>query len=158
MAATLSFTRECGISTVGSNARPAFRMRVNISAIGSIIKKSPTGLHHARNQTIERGFAERQAGSAELAQVTATAAGHRATIDEPRWTGVARELRQTGVIAFGLQFRPDRGVLLDRVCLALVALNPCCLGHIIICLRRTACPSTSEIPAPRHPCARWSQS
>ena len=34
----LSFIRECGNSTVGSNARPALRMRVNMSEIGSIIR------------------------------------------------------------------------------------------------------------------------
>ena len=33
----LSFILECGISTAGSNARLALRMRVSMSEIGSVI-------------------------------------------------------------------------------------------------------------------------
>src|ERR1035441_9864203 len=57
MFARLSFIRECGISTAGSNARPALRMRVNMSEIGSVINL-PAGFHYAGNQTVQRGLPE----------------------------------------------------------------------------------------------------
>src|ERR1017187_3186520 len=130
MFARLSFIRECGISTVGSNARPALRMRVNMSEIGSVIKL-PAGFHNAGDQTVQRGLPEGEARRGELAQITAPAAAGRAAVHQPRWAGVARQLRETGVVAPGLQFRADRGVFFYRFSFALVALNPCFLGHKI---------------------------
>src|SRR5208283_368881 len=134
MFARLSFIRECGISPFGSNARPALRMRVNMSEIGSVINL-PTGFYNTGNQTLQRGLPEGEARRGELAQITATTAAGRATVHQPRWTGVARQLRKTGVVTLGLQFRADRGVFFHRFSFALVALNPCFLGHkFVYCL------------------------
>src|ERR1035437_781999 len=119
MFASLSFIRECGISTVGSNARPALRMRVNMSEIGSVINL-PTGFHNTGNQTVQRGLPESKARRGEFAQITTPTAAGRATVHQPRWAGVARQLRETGVVALGLQLRADRGVFFHRFGFALV--------------------------------------
>ena len=86
----LSFIRECGNSTAGSSARLALRMRVNMSEIGSLIIILPAGLGHAGNQAVQRGFAERQARTAELAQITVAAA---ADIEQRFTTRVGLALR-----------------------------------------------------------------
>src|SRR5690348_12500680 len=149
----LSFILECGTSTAGSNARLALRIRVNISAIGSFISLNlnltrnllPTGLRYPRYQSIERRLAESDPRAAELAQVPTPASAHRAAVDHPRRAGVARQLGQARVIAFGLQLGPQRRVFLDRRRLLLIAFNPCCFCHkfrlLFIGLRRKACPS-----------------
>src|SRR6266850_8578318 len=103
MCAMLSFILECGISTAGSNARWALRIRVNISEIGSIIKL-PARFGHTGNQAIQRRFAERQPRAAELPPVTPAASAHRTTVHQPRRTRVPRQLRQADIIALGLQF------------------------------------------------------
>src|SRR4051794_9688417 len=123
MCAMLSFILECGISTAGSNARCALRIRVNMSEIGSIIKL-PTRLRHTRNQSVQRRFAERQTRTTELAPITAAASAERAAIHQAGWARVARQLRQSDVVAFRFQFGADRGVFLHRFRLALIALSP----------------------------------
>ena len=60
----------------------------------------------------------------ELAQITATTAAGRAAVHQPRWAGIARQFREPGVVALGLQLRADRGVFFHRFSFALVALNP----------------------------------
>src|SRR6187399_910640 len=82
--AMLSLMRECGSSTVGNNARLALRMRVNMSEIGSIIKL-PARFHYSGDQTIQRGFAERQPRATELAHVGVATAAHRAAVHQARW-------------------------------------------------------------------------
>src|SRR5215472_19316142 len=84
MLAMLSFILECGISTAGSNARCALRIRVNMSEIGSIIKL-PARLGHTGNQAIQRGFAERQTRATELAPISAAASAERAAVDHAGW-------------------------------------------------------------------------
>src|ERR1700754_1711621 len=84
MCAMLSFILECGISTAGSNARCALRMRVNMSEIGSIIKL-PACLRHTGNQSVQRSLAERQTRAAELAPITAPASAERAAVDHAGW-------------------------------------------------------------------------
>src|ERR1035437_6377501 len=114
MWAMLSFTVEWGTSTVGSNARLALRIRVNMSEIGSVIKFLPTGFGHTGNQPVERRMTKRQTRGVELAQVTATASAVSAAIHQPRWAGVARQLGEAHVIAFRFQFSADCGVFLHR--------------------------------------------
>src|ERR1041384_1912345 len=128
MPAMLSFILEWGISTVGSNARWALRMRASMSEIGSFIIL-PTGLGHTRNQPREGCFTKGHAGAAKLAQVAVPAPAHRAPVDHARRAGIAWQFGQPGVIPFGLQFRPQSGVLLDRLGLLLIAFNPCSLSH-----------------------------
>src|SRR2546426_978865 len=106
-----SLTLEWGISTAGSNARWALRIRVNMSEIGSVIK-SPTGLGHARNQAVERRLAERQTRAAKLAQVAVPATGHRAAVDHAARAGVPGQLRERRVILLGLQIGAQRRVFL----------------------------------------------
>src|SRR4030095_8748506 len=130
----------------GSNARFALRMRVSMSEIGSTIKL-PARFRHSRDQSGQRGFTEREARAIELADIAMTPPAHRAAIHQARWTRVARQLGQPGVILLCLQLRPERGVLLHRLLLALVALKPCFFSHITF-LRRTACPSASTTRAP----------
>src|SRR5262245_52187390 len=113
MFAMPSFMREWGKSTFGSNARFALRMRVNMSEIGSTIKL-PARFRHSRDQSSQCGFAERQAGAIELADIAMTPSAHRAAIHEARWTRIARQLCQPGVILFRLQLCPERGVFLYR--------------------------------------------
>src|ERR1051325_1401320 len=134
MCAMLSFILECGISTAGNSARCALRIRVNMSEIGSIIKL-PACLRHTGNQSVQRGFAERQTRTTELAPITAAASAERTAIDQTRWAGVTRQFRQTGVIAFRFQFSAERGVFFHCLLLALIALFPCFLRHKIILLR-----------------------
>src|SRR6185437_11545432 len=130
MCAMLSFILECGISTAGSNARCALRIRVNMSEIGSIIKL-PARLCHTGDQSIQRGFAERQPRAAKLPPITTAAAAERAAVDDARRARVTRQLRQAGVVAFRFQFGAERGVFLHRLLLALIALFPCFLRHKI---------------------------
>jgi hypothetical protein len=54
---------------------------------------------------------------------------HFATVDEPRWAGVAGQFGEAGIITLGLEFGTQGGIFLDRFSFALVALNPGCLGH-----------------------------
>src|SRR5437667_5844275 len=111
MLAMLSFIRECEISTSGTKARLALRRRVSRSEIGSVISL-PTGFGDAGNQAVQGHFAERQARTAEFAKVGVPPAADGATVHQARWAGVARQLGQAGVIALGLQFRAQGGVLL----------------------------------------------
>src|SRR2546422_110449 len=130
----LSFILECGTTTTGSSARCAFRMRVSMSEIGSVIVL-PTGFGYTGNQAIEGGFAKRQTGTGKFAQIPVAPAAHGATVDEPSWAGVARQLGQRGIIAFGFELRPQCGVFLDRFGLLLIPFKPCLFCHIIF-LRR----------------------
>src|SRR6266404_5198258 len=100
MPAMLSFILECGSSTAGNNARLALRIRQSMSEIGSFINL-PTGFSYARNQTVQRGFAESQTRTAELPEKTATPAAHRAAVDNPDRAGITRQLGQTRIVAFG---------------------------------------------------------
>src|SRR3954449_13269663 len=145
----LSFNLECGISTVGSKARWALRMRVSMSAIGSVIQL-PTGFRYTGNEAGQGGFAKRQARTSELAQKAVTPATDAAAVDHASGTGVAGQLREPGIVLLRLQFRAQRREFLDGVYFFLVAFFPGCLCHIIIYFRRTASPSVSTNPAPHH--------
>src|SRR5438045_9729289 len=118
-----SFILECDTSTSGTRARFAFRRRASRSEIGSVIGL-PTGFGYAGNEAREGHFPERQTRTTELADVGVAAAADAATVHDAHGTGVARQLRQAGVIALGPQFRPQRGVLLDGLHFFLVALFP----------------------------------
>src|SRR5213593_3137431 len=73
MEAMASFMCECGMSTRGCRARTAFRMRVSMSAIGSVIVSSspsglPAGLRDAGDHPLQRQVAETDPAQLELAQ------------------------------------------------------------------------------------------
>jgi len=113
---------ECVISTAGSNARCALRIRVNMSEIGSIIKLQLAfvipGINPFNAASRIVNVSNRTSAN------TAAAAAERTAIDHAGRACVARQLRQPGVVAFRFQFSPDGGVFLHRLLFALVALFP----------------------------------
>src|SRR5512132_1916428 len=58
--------REAGIVVVSCIALLALRMRVSMSAIGSVCIRSPTGLGHARDLALVREVAQADPAEAEL--------------------------------------------------------------------------------------------
>src|SRR5689334_11425642 len=97
MRAISTFIFDNGMSTRRCLLRQAFRIRVSMSAIGSVMlmkyyapivslrtfrngKGSPARLAHAGDEPLEGHLAERDAGETELAEVGARAAGHRAPV------------------------------------------------------------------------------
>src|SRR5215470_15427557 len=73
IAAIACFIFECGISTRGWRERTAFRIRVSMSAIGSIMVSSrppglPAGFRDARDHSLKRQVAEADPADLELAQ------------------------------------------------------------------------------------------
>src|SRR5271170_1620026 len=81
--ARCSLRLECGISARSWRASAALRMRVSISAIGSVIigipLESPARLDHARDFSTEREHAKAHTAKLELPVVAASAAAHLAT-------------------------------------------------------------------------------
>src|SRR5512139_146612 len=80
-----SFSLDDGMSTFSSFALLALRMRVSISAIGSVIIGSnpshlPTGLDDARDLAPERPVTETDAAHVELPEVAAGPAAQRAAV------------------------------------------------------------------------------
>src|SRR2546423_13297025 len=69
--AMLSFIFECGMSTLAWRRLIALRMRVNISAIGSVIlmaqRSLPARLHNARQLAPQRPFAQADTAQAKFA-------------------------------------------------------------------------------------------
>src|ERR1039457_2191205 len=114
---------ECGCALLDINPK------IHLSKNPIIFFILPTGLRYSRNESVQRGFAERQSRHPELAPVATAAAAHRAAVHHARGAGVARQLRQTGVVALRLQFGADRGVFFHRFFFAVVPLYPCFLGH-----------------------------
>src|SRR5690349_2023523 len=89
--AIATFSFEDGITTLGFSTICALRMRVSISAIGSLmlIRKSPrglgalrlpAGLDDARDVALERQIADLVAAEAELAEGATRPAGHAAAV------------------------------------------------------------------------------
>src|ERR1700722_11190186 len=99
-AATCSLSLECGISQRSCRASEEFRMRVSMSAMGSVIMGSPARLDHAGNLATESEEPEADSAELELAVVTARAtADLAAAAMTRRELGSAiefRELRSTG--------------------------------------------------------------
>src|SRR5688572_1424472 len=68
MRAISSFRREVGISARSCRARFALRIRVSMSAIGSVsMARSPTAFRHSRNGAFVCELAEANPAEAELA-------------------------------------------------------------------------------------------
>src|SRR5579883_2098305 len=129
MPAMLSLSLEWGILTWGSNAELALRIRVSMSEMGSFIEL-PACLGDTRDKARQGGFAEGHARATELAQITVAAAAHRAAVDHPHRAGVARQLREAGVIFLRFEFGAQGGVLFDRLGLLIVAFDPGCFCHV----------------------------
>src|SRR5436853_6527305 len=99
----LSRMLECDVCTSGSNAWLALRKRVSMSEIGSVIINLPARFRYARDQAVQRRFAEGQTRTGEFAQISAAPTAHRATVHQPGRARVLRPLRQPGGIFLGLQ-------------------------------------------------------
>src|SRR5437660_5745820 len=75
-----------------------FILRARAAHPKSDLWNLPAGLRHARDQSLGREFAKRQPRDFEPANERTAAARHLATVHHPRRAGVARKLRQAGVI------------------------------------------------------------
>src|SRR6185369_10100364 len=86
MRAMSALMREAGMSTRVCLAVTAFRIRVSISAIGSVIALEPSlpaALRHAGDVTLERELAEAQAAQGELPHVGAGPPAEVAAVAQP---------------------------------------------------------------------------
>src|SRR5690349_10910201 len=110
-----TFNFDDGIATVGFSTICALRMRVSISAMGSLMlirnspdrscaPRSPAGLDHAGDVTLEGKLTDLVARQAELAEGSAGAARQPAAIALAGRVGVAGQLLklETGGIALFL--------------------------------------------------------
>src|SRR5487761_1959889 len=92
------FTRDDGIATDSFSASCALRMRVSISAIGSLMLMlcllSPAGFGHAGDFAAHGDLAQLVAPQAELAVHAARAARQFAAVPHPRRGRVSRQLLQ----------------------------------------------------------------
>src|SRR4030042_5589458 len=89
MRARLIFNREAGISTLSNPAWPALRIRVNMSARGSVMLilhpplELPTGFGHPGDLSPEGQVAETDAADAEPAEKSPGAAAQRTAMIFP---------------------------------------------------------------------------
>src|SRR5207249_7461931 len=95
--ATRSLSFEAGMSTFSCSARLALRIRVSMSAIGSLRMGLPARLHDAGHLALERQLAEAQTTHLELPEIAARAAAELAPV-----VGAGREFR------FPLRFHDER--------------------------------------------------
>src|SRR5512137_1786459 len=94
--ATLTF--DDGIATSGFSTRCALRMRVSMSAMGSLmlmcVPRLPAGLGQAWDVTAHRGLTDLGAREPELAERATRPARQRAAVAQARRTGIARQCLQ----------------------------------------------------------------
>src|SRR5712691_3766177 len=117
-----------GTSASGS-INKEFILRARAAHPKSDLWNLPAGLRHARDQALQGELAKREPRDFKPANERAASARHFATVDHSRRAGIARKLRQTGVILLRLELGADRGVFLHRRALAFIAINPGCLCH-----------------------------
>src|ERR1700722_15402829 len=83
MCARASLRWLAGTSVRSCRARPALRIRVSMSAMGSVIMASPAGLDHARELAPEREHPEADPAKLEVTVVGARATANLATVPVP---------------------------------------------------------------------------
>src|SRR3954465_5389387 len=91
------FTFEAGTNTLPFSVACALRMRVSMSAMGSLMLIScllPARLDHSGDLAAHRDLADLLARAAELAERAARPAGHRAPVAKPHGRSVARKRLQ----------------------------------------------------------------
>src|SRR5512132_2470065 len=109
-----SFTFDEGIATTASSRICALRMRVSMSAMGSVMlmrsprKQLPARLDDAGDLAAHRVFAQFVAAEPELAEKAARTAGDRAPVAQPRRIRVARQLLQLQARGEALLVRDTR--------------------------------------------------
>src|ERR1051325_11477142 len=116
--ATCSFMCVEGISTAGDSMRLPLRIRVNMSAIGSVIMGSvsllPAGLGHTGDQALARHVAEADAAEAELAVNRPRPAAQPATQADAN--SVARPQLALGRLAAGNLKLLELPLVFDVLC------------------------------------------
>src|ERR1051325_930318 len=114
------FTFDAGTRTLAFSVACALRMRVSMSAMGSLMLIScllPARLDHSGDLAAHRDLADLVAREAELAERAARAARHGAAVAQPHGRGVARQRLQlrarlvAGLVG-GLRVLDDRQQLL----------------------------------------------
>src|SRR5262245_1283526 len=135
------------MSVVCFSERWALRIRVSMSAIGSVIGMGtplPARLDQAGATTVKRDQPQLAARNPELAVDAARAPGERAAVPQPHRRGIARQLLQLfarGEALFGRQLRVVRdleqllapgGVLLHGLAALLFAVDDGSLGHTVV--------------------------
>src|SRR5689334_11610979 len=93
------FTFDAGTTTLTFSVACALRMRVSMSAMGSlmlIVWLLPARLDHAGDLAAHRDLADLVAREAELAERATRPAGDRAAVAQPHGGGVARHGLQLG--------------------------------------------------------------
>src|SRR6185503_12886329 len=140
------FTFDAGTMTLTFSVACALRMRVSMSAMGSLMLMSwllPAGLDHSGDLAAHRDLADLVAREAELAERAARPTGHRAAVAQAHGRSVARQRLQlrarlvAGVVG-GFRVLDDReqrlallGVLLHRCAALCVAVDDGKLGHYV---------------------------
>src|SRR5687768_6576988 len=83
ISATAALRRLAGISVRSCRASDAFRIRLSMSEIGSVIMASPAGLDHARELPAQREHTETDPAQLEVAVVRARATADLAAASVP---------------------------------------------------------------------------
>src|SRR5690242_4824765 len=110
------FTFDAGTTTLTFSVACALRMRVSMSAMGSLMLIScllPARLDHSGNLAAHRDLADLVAREAELAERAARPAGHGAAVAQPHGRGVARKRLELGARLL-LRVVGRLGILDDR--------------------------------------------
>src|SRR3954462_11006689 len=97
----LSRILEWDIATSGNNAWLALRMRVSMSAIGSLLML-PARFRYAWDQAVQRRFTKREARRRKFAEIPAAAPAHFAAVHQAHRARVLRKPCQPGVILLRL--------------------------------------------------------
>src|SRR4029079_14540049 len=84
ISATAAFRRLAGISVRSCRASDALRIRVSMSAIGSVLIKSPARPDHARELSAEREHSEADSAQLEVTIVSTCPAADLAAVPVPR--------------------------------------------------------------------------
>src|ERR1700752_3127788 len=110
------FTFDAGTTTLTFSVACALRMRVSMSAMGSLMPICallPARLDHSRDLATHGDLADLVAPQPELAERAARPAGHGAAVPQPHGRGIARQRLQLGARLFLRVFR-RLGILDDR--------------------------------------------
>src|SRR5437660_7463599 len=101
-------------ASASGNINKEFILRARAAHPKSDLWNLPAGLRHARDQSLGGELAKGQPRDFEPANKCTAAAGHFTTVHHSRRAGVARKLRQTGVILLRFELGAERGVFLHR--------------------------------------------
>src|ERR1017187_6568799 len=142
MRAISDFSLEAGTSTLGWRAWIAFRTRVSMSAMGSLViilllPALPASLHHAGDLAVQGELAETETADAEFTQIGARPAAAPAAVAVPH----AEFGRLSPTVFLQLQIFGDF----------------CGSGHgfLLLLMGGRASPCAATAPGPLHRCGPW---